>query len=139
LHSIIQLTTIYGFAFCSLNAIDHFMCDMYPLLELVYSDTYAIGTLVVANGGLMCVIIILFLFSSYAAILHSLKNLSQEGRQKALSTCGSHITVAFCFFVPYIFIYARATKTFPIDKLLSMFYTVITSMLNSLIYTLRNS
>ncbi|XP_057583013.1 olfactory receptor 4A47-like [Hippopotamus amphibius kiboko] len=139
LHSVIQLSTIYGLPFCGPNVIDHFTCDMYPLLKLVCTDTYVIGILVVANGGLICSIVFLLLIISYGIILHSLKNLSQEGRRKALQTCGSHITVVVCFFVPCIFTYARPAKTFPIDKSLSVFYTVITPMLNPLIYSLRNS
>ena len=132
-------STYYGFPFCGPNVFDHFMCDMYPLLKLIRTDTYVIGILVVANGGLICTIVFLLLLISYGVILHSLKNLSQEGRQKAFQTCGSHITVVICFFVPCIFMYERPAKTFPIDKSLSVFYIVITPMLSPLIYSLRNS
>ncbi|XP_010963316.2 olfactory receptor 4A47-like [Camelus bactrianus] len=139
LHSTIQVSTIYGLPFCGPNVVDHFMCDMFPLLKLVCTDTYVTGILVVVNGGLMCSIFFLLLLISYGVILHSLKNLNQEGRRKALQTSVSHITVVVCFFVPCIFTYARPAKTFPIDKSLSVFYAVISPMLNPFIYSLRNS
>ena len=139
LHSVIQLSTVYGLPFCGPNVIDHFTCDMFPLLKLVCTDTFVIGILVVANGGLSSAMVFTLLFVSYGVILHSLKDLRQEARWKALQTCGSHITVVFCFFVPCIFMYSRPAKTFPFDKSLSVFYTVITPMLNPLIYSLRNS
>ena len=103
LHSVIQLSTVYV-PFCGPNVIDHFTCDMYPLLKLICTDTYVINIVVLANGGLICFIIFLLLLVLYGVILHSLKNLSQEGRQKVPQTCGSHITVVV-FFIPFVFSY----------------------------------
>ena len=135
-----QLSTVYGSQFCGPNVIDHFLFDVFPLLELFCTDNYIIGILVLANGGLICSLVFLLLLITYAVILHPLKNLSQEGRQKALQICGFYISVVVCFFVPCIFMHVRHTKNFPTDKSLSVFFfTIITPMLSPLIYSLRNS
>ena len=138
LHGVLHPLFVYNLRYCGPNVIDHFICDMDPLIKLACSDTYLTVLTVLANDGAISLVIFTLLLISYGVILHSLKNVSQEGRLKGLSTCGSHITVVVLFFVPCIFMYVRPPCTLSIDKYLTVFYTIITPMLNPLIYTLRN-
>ncbi|MBZ3880558.1 Olfactory receptor 4C11 [Sciurus carolinensis] len=100
---------------------------------------YVMNLLVVSNSGAICSSRFMILMISYIVILHSLRNHSAEGRKKAISTCTSHIIIVVLFFGPCIFIYTLPPTTFPMDKMVSVFYTIGTSFLNPLIYTLRNT
>ncbi|KAB0351120.1 hypothetical protein FD754_015977 [Muntiacus muntjak] len=138
-HSLAQILLVFHLPFCGPNVIDHYFCDVLPLLKLACSDTFLIGLLIVANGGTLSVISFVALLASYVIILLHLRTRSSEGRRKALSTCGSHITVVTLFFAPCIFIYLRPSTTLSADKTVAVLYTVITPLLNPVIYSLRNA
>ncbi|XP_036621378.1 olfactory receptor 4P4-like [Trichosurus vulpecula] len=137
-HSIAQMLMVLWLPFCGPNQIDHYICDVKPLLKLVCTDTHVVNVLVIANNGMVCLVTFLVLLASYIVILYNLRMHSAEGRHKALSTCGSHIMVVVLFFLPCVYTYVPPPSDNNSEKEFSVMYTVIAPMLNPLIYTLRN-
>lgn len=137
-HSLVQTFLTIRLPYCGPNIIDSYFCDVPPVIKLACTDTYLTGMLIVSNSGTISLTCFLALVTSYTVILVSLRKQSAEGRRKALSTCSAHFMVVALFFGPCIFIYTRPDTSFSLDKVVSVFYTVITPLLNPLIYSLRN-
>lgn len=138
LHSTLQTLPIALLPFCGPNKVAHYFCDVHPLLHLACADTRAEGLAAVANSGVISLSCFLILVTSYVVILASLRGQTLAGWHKALSTCGSHIAVVILFFGPTTFVYIRPSSDLSKDRSVAVFYTLITPMLNPLIYTLRN-
>eukprot|EP00069_Balaena_mysticetus_P008923 bmy_19917T0 len=137
-HSLVQTFLTIRLPYCGPNVIDSYFCDVPPVLKLACTDTCLTGMLIVSNSGTISLSCFLALVASYTIILVSLRKQSAEGRRKALSTCLAHFVVVALFFGPCIFIYPQPDTSFSTDKLVSVFYTVVTPLLNPFIYTLRN-
>lgn len=138
-HSITQVILVIQLPFCGPDKLDNFYCDVPQVIKLACTDTYVVEVLMVSNSGLLSLVCFLVLLFSYAVILVTLRTQLRQGQSRALSTCASHLTVVSLIFVPCVFIYLRPFCSFSVDKVFSVFYTVITPMLNPLIYTLRNT
>ncbi|XP_042843659.1 olfactory receptor 4K13-like [Panthera tigris] len=137
-HTMSQMVFTVTLPFCGPNVVDSFFCDLPQVIRLACTDTYMLELLVIAFSGLLALFCFTFLFISYSIILITVRPRSSTGSSKALSTLSAHITVVVLFFGPCIFIYIWPFSKISIDKILSVFYTIFTPLLNPIIYTFRN-
>ncbi|KAM3924483.1 olfactory receptor 5AR1-like [Leptodactylus fuscus] len=141
LQSSAQTSCMFSLEFCGSNHIEHFYCDVSPLLRLSCSDTFTcnmVTIFIISSCGIGSFLTILV---SYIFIVYSILHMkSAEGRRKAFTTCSAHLTSVFILFGSVFFVYLRSpTSDFgKRDKVASVFYTVMMPMLNPLIYSVRN-
>ncbi|XP_052581197.1 olfactory receptor 8K3-like [Peromyscus californicus insignis] len=139
--SLLITVNIFTSSFCGYNVINHFYCDCIPLLSLLCSHAEEIAFIVMIFAAFDLIISLLVILVSYMLILTAVLRMnSAEGRRKAFSTCGSHLTVVTVFYGTLIFMYVKpqSSNSTDIDKVSSIFYTLVIPMLNPLIYSLRN-
>ncbi|MBZ3873185.1 Olfactory receptor 8K3 [Sciurus carolinensis] len=139
--SLLITTKIFTLPFCGYNVISHFYCDSLPLLSLLCSNTHEIEVMNLFLAAFNLISSLLIVLVSYLFILKAILRMkSAEGRRKAFSTCGSHLTAVTVFYGTLIFMYVqpKSNHSLDTDKVASMFYTIVIPMLNPLIYSLRN-
>ncbi|XP_053418174.1 olfactory receptor 5M8-like [Nycticebus coucang] len=131
----------YNLSFCGHNEINHFYCADPPLIKLACSDTYNKELSMFVVAGFNFTYSLLIILISYIYIFPAtLRIRSTEGRRKAFSTCGSHLTAVTIFFVALFLMYLRAPSEESVEqgKIVAVFYTTVIPMLNPMIYSLRN-
>ncbi|XP_004869873.1 olfactory receptor 10AG1 [Heterocephalus glaber] len=133
--------SIFSLPFCGHNQLNHFFCDVPPVLTLVCGDTFLIEMLIYVIALLVVTVPFMLIVGSYVKIISTIMKLpSTTGRAKAFSTCSSHLMVVALFFGSGIITYLRPKSSHSpkTDKFLSLFYTIVTPMFNPMIYCLRN-
>ncbi|CAO2597475.1 Olfactory receptor 10AG1 [Lemmus lemmus] len=131
---------IFSLPFCS-NKIDHFFCDIPPVLKLACGDTSVNELYAYAVVILLATIPFILILTSYSKIIATILRLpTAQGRAKAFSTCSSHLVVVILFYgsASITYLMPKSSHSALSDKLLSLFYTIVTPMFNPMIYSLRN-
>ncbi|XP_078502666.1 olfactory receptor 5J3-like [Lissotriton helveticus] len=140
LHAFIETGCTFRLSFCTSNALQHFICDIQPLLDLSCTDTRVNTLILFIFPSLVSMSSLLTILVSYGYIIATvLKIGSVSGRMKAFSTCASHLTAVTLTYGTVFFVYLWPSTSKEQKRVATIFYTVIMPMLNPLIYCLRNS
>ncbi|XP_069890187.1 olfactory receptor 2AJ1 [Dipodomys merriami] len=141
LNSTVHTAYALHFPFCHSRAIDHFFCEVPAMLKLSCVDTSHYERGVYVSGIIFLLLPFSMISVSYVQILHTVFQMkSSEAQKKSLSTCSFHMVVVIMYYGPFIFTYMRPKSyhTPGQDKFLAVFYTILTPMLNPIIYSFRN-
>lgn len=139
--TVVHTTSAFILPYCGPNLINHFFCDLLPVLSLACANTQMNKRLLFIVAGILGVFSGIIILVSYVYItITILKINSADGRRKAFSTCSSHLTAVSILYGTLFFIYVRPSSSFSLDinKVVSLFYTAVIPMLNPFIYSLRN-
>uniref|UniRef100_A0A8D0L4G2 Olfactory receptor n=1 Tax=Sphenodon punctatus TaxID=8508 RepID=A0A8D0L4G2_SPHPU len=138
---LVAVILVVRLPFCGPNVINHFFCDIPPLLKLACMDTYVVQKTVFMLSAMVILTTFLSTVVSYIYIGITIMRIpSSQGRSKAFSTCASHLTVVSLYYGTVIFMYVSPTtrSSFNMNKIIAVVYSVVTPMLNPMIYSLRN-
>ncbi|XP_061200124.1 olfactory receptor 5AP2-like [Neopsephotus bourkii] len=140
LSAIISTWCVFGDSFCGPNRIDHYFCDEFPMLKLVCADTHSSEMLIFALAIINVVGMSVVILLSYISIIRTvLRMCSAQSRARAFNTCASHLMTVSIFFGSGFFMYLQPSSSHEsMDKMASIFYTVVIPMFNPFIYSLRN-
>ncbi|XP_063785664.1 olfactory receptor 11A1-like [Pseudophryne corroboree] len=140
--SLLPVVLLHQLYFCGPSVIDHFFCDLDPILNLSCSDTRIIKTEALIASTFVVLLPFLVVISSYTRILITIFRIpSTKSRQKTFSTCSTHLLVVCTYFLSIITVYSNPSKTHSsnVNKVRSLLYTVLTPLFNPIIYALRNN
>ncbi|XP_045679299.1 olfactory receptor 11H7-like [Phyllostomus hastatus] len=127
--------------FCGPNIIDHFLCDVDPLMALSCAPAPIIGHIFYSMSSVIIILTMLYILGSYILVLRAVLQIpSSAGQQKAFSTCGSHLVVVSLFYGTIMVMYVSPSSgnLAAMHKIITLIYSIVTPVLNPLIYSLRN-
>ncbi|XP_006215773.1 olfactory receptor 10R2-like [Vicugna pacos] len=139
--SLLGTTLVFSLPFCGSNKVNHYFCDISPVIRLACADTYINELIIFIGGVLVLVVPLIFICISYGFIVSTvLKISSAEGKRKAFSTCASHLIVVIVHYgcASSVYLQPSAQYTTGTDRLVTVTYTIITPLLNPMVYSLRN-